>query len=159
MTKAEAPGAERYRIGQVSRMTGVPPETLRSWESRHDAVRPERTAGGFRLYASHDVERLTLIRALTERGHPVGTIARLDANGLRNRLRRDPGTLLPRELPSDGGERLSEASRGLLSAMRELRELVGGEGADRRFGELLASLSELERRLRALVEVEASVDP
>ena len=40
-------------------------------------VTPTRTDGGQRLYSQLDVERLSLLRRLTERGHAIGRIASL----------------------------------------------------------------------------------
>ncbi|MGH9065787.1 MAG: DICT sensory domain-containing protein [Acidimicrobiales bacterium] len=42
-------------IGELAERTGVPAATLRSWESRYGAPRPERLAGGHRRYGEHDV--------------------------------------------------------------------------------------------------------
>ncbi len=81
-------GTGRYRIGAVSRITGVPPETLRAWERRYGAVEPGRTEAGFRLYSEDDLERLALIKRLSDRGNAVGSIAALDREELRARLAR-----------------------------------------------------------------------
>ena len=35
-----------YRIGAVSRLTGIPPDTLRVWERRYDLITPMRSEGG-----------------------------------------------------------------------------------------------------------------
>lgn len=42
-------------ISDLSDRTGVPPATLRSWESRYGFPRPTRRAGGHRRYAESDV--------------------------------------------------------------------------------------------------------
>ncbi|MCG6863479.1 MAG: MerR family transcriptional regulator, partial [Chromatiaceae bacterium] len=44
-----------YRIGAVSRLTAIPPDTLRVWERRYDLVTPMRSEGGGRLYSHQDV--------------------------------------------------------------------------------------------------------
>jgi MerR family transcriptional regulator, light-induced transcriptional regulator len=46
------------RIGELSRRSGVSPELLRAWERRYGVLRPQRTAGGLRLYSSGDLERV-----------------------------------------------------------------------------------------------------
>jgi DNA-binding transcriptional MerR regulator len=38
-----------YNIGVVSRMTGIPENTLRMWERRYNFPTPTRTDGGRRL--------------------------------------------------------------------------------------------------------------
>lgn len=134
-----------FRIGQVSRMTGIPPETLRSWEARNEAVRPSRTPGGFRLYSADDIERLKLIKALTDLGDPVGTIAGLDARSLRGRLTGGgPGVSDERLKDIAADEVLSQSVRRLSTAIQELRVAArSGEGRDPP-PEIEASLVELE---------------
>src|SRR3954464_11618255 len=46
------------RIGELSKRTGVSVELLRAWERRYGLMRPSRSSGGLRLYASADVERV-----------------------------------------------------------------------------------------------------
>jgi DNA-binding transcriptional MerR regulator len=46
------------RIGELSKRTGVSVELLRAWERRYELLRPARSSGGLRLYASADVERV-----------------------------------------------------------------------------------------------------
>ena len=65
------------RIGELSRRTGVPVETLRAWERRYGLLRPERTRGGFRLYSEDDVARVHAVRARLEQGLSAAEAARL----------------------------------------------------------------------------------
>src|SRR3954466_15024571 len=46
------------RIGELSRRVGVSADRLRAWERRYRLLRPQRTAGGFRLYSSADELRI-----------------------------------------------------------------------------------------------------
>jgi DNA-binding transcriptional MerR regulator/methylmalonyl-CoA mutase cobalamin-binding subunit len=55
---------------------------LRAWERRYGLVTPTRTDGGQRLYSQHDIERLSRLRRLTERGHAIGRLAPLDLEEL-----------------------------------------------------------------------------
>jgi DNA-binding transcriptional MerR regulator len=57
-----------FRIGELSRRSGVSPETLRAWERRYGLLRPARTEGGFRLYTLADLERVQTVRRLLEEG-------------------------------------------------------------------------------------------
>lgn len=75
-----------FRIGAVSRLTGVPPDTLRVWERRYAVVEPERTEGGSRLYKQHDIARLGLIKRLADAGHAIGTVANLTLEDLEARF-------------------------------------------------------------------------
>lgn len=81
-------GSGGFRIGAVSEITGIPPETLRAWERRYGSIEPDRTASGFRVYSEADVERLILLKRLCQRGHAIGSIARLETDDLRCRLAR-----------------------------------------------------------------------
>lgn len=75
-----------FRIGAVSRLTGVPADTLRVWERRYAVVEPQRTEGGSRLYSQHDVARLGLIKRLVDAGHAIGTVANLTLEQLEKRV-------------------------------------------------------------------------
>lgn len=56
-------------IGAVSQATGIPTNTLRTWERRYGFPAPTRTAGGQRVYAATVVGHLRLVRMALERGH------------------------------------------------------------------------------------------
>jgi MerR family transcriptional regulator/heat shock protein HspR len=53
-----------YMISVAAELVGVHPQTLRMYENK-GLVRPQRTAGGTRLYSEVDVERLRIIQRLT----------------------------------------------------------------------------------------------
>lgn len=97
-----------YRIGAVSRLTGLTADTIRAWERRHHAVEPIRSEGGTRLYREEDVGRLQLLKALSERGEPIGAIASLSEEALRERLARHAG---PRPEPDTGEEPAADLRR------------------------------------------------
>ncbi|MBS1202758.1 MAG: hypothetical protein H6R22_1267 [Chromatiaceae bacterium] len=75
-----------YRIGAVSRLTGVPADTLRVWERRYSVVTPFRADSGTRLYGPEDVGRLTLIKRLVDRGDAISSVANLSLTQLRERV-------------------------------------------------------------------------
>ncbi len=75
-----------YRIGAVSKLTGLSSHTIRVWERRYKAVVPTRTPGGTREYSAADLEKLTMLRTLSEAGHSIGGIAALDMDTLRGLL-------------------------------------------------------------------------
>ena len=65
-----------YKIGVVSRKTGLSASTLRLWEDQYGLVAPARTRGGTRLYSESDLERLSYVRHLVrERGYALNAIA------------------------------------------------------------------------------------
>lgn len=75
-----------FNIAAVAELTGIPAETLRTWERRYGVVNPERTAGGQRRYSNEEVDRLCLIAQLVESGSRISTLAKLDLSELRQRL-------------------------------------------------------------------------
>ena len=67
-------GLGLYPIRTVSRLTGVPPVTLRAWERRYRLLTPTRTEKGHRLYTEADIERVRQVLALMDRGVGVGQV-------------------------------------------------------------------------------------
>ncbi len=51
-----------FKIGEVSKITGVEPYILRYWESEFKLVKPFRTKSNQRLYRRKDVESIIKIR-------------------------------------------------------------------------------------------------
>ncbi|MDG2323489.1 MAG: MerR family transcriptional regulator, partial [Akkermansiaceae bacterium] len=66
-----------YGIAAVAKRTGLATPNIRMWEKRHQAVVPARTDTNRRLYSAEDIERLILMKQLTDRGHAISTIAGL----------------------------------------------------------------------------------
>ncbi len=64
-------------------MVRMPVSTLRIWEQRYKVVAPDTTPTGHRLYSAADVERLALLKQLTDHGHAIGAIAALSAAQLQ----------------------------------------------------------------------------
>jgi DNA-binding transcriptional MerR regulator len=70
-------GAAMYRIGELARRTGASADLLRAWERRYGLLRPERTAGGFRVYTDADVTRVGRMRSGLDSGLAAAEAARL----------------------------------------------------------------------------------
>jgi DNA-binding transcriptional MerR regulator/methylmalonyl-CoA mutase cobalamin-binding subunit len=70
-------------IKLVARRTGLSAHVIRIWEKRYGAVAPERTGTNRRLYSEEHVERLSLLRNLTQSGHSIGQVAKLPTEKLR----------------------------------------------------------------------------
>jgi MerR family transcriptional regulator, light-induced transcriptional regulator len=86
---SEMDPAAWYPIGAVARKTGLSVHTLRAWERRYEVVKPQRSGGGTRLYSNADISRLRLLRRATEAGHPIGQVAALPVESLREVLREE----------------------------------------------------------------------
>lgn len=71
-----APDAAVYVISVAAELTGLHPQTLRSYE-RLGLVTPGRTGGGGRRYSPRDVERLRQIAELTAAGVGVEGVRRI----------------------------------------------------------------------------------
>jgi DNA-binding transcriptional MerR regulator/methylmalonyl-CoA mutase cobalamin-binding subunit len=69
--------------------TGLTPDVLRVWERRYEVVAPRRSEGGQRLYCDSDIERLTLLRRVTEAGRSISQVAGLGTEELAALLRAD----------------------------------------------------------------------
>lgn len=74
-----------YRIGAVAKRTGISPECLRAWERRY-GLEPAERAGKTRFYDAAQIERLTVIKALLDQGHPISQVIHLPAEVLSRRL-------------------------------------------------------------------------
>ncbi|MEZ4321498.1 MAG: MerR family transcriptional regulator [Myxococcota bacterium] len=64
----EDDGTLTLSIGAVSRATGIPSNTLRTWERRYGFPKPLRTDGGQRSYPASVVAHLTEVARALERG-------------------------------------------------------------------------------------------
>jgi DNA-binding transcriptional MerR regulator len=72
-----------YRSGVAARLAGLSVETLRVWERRYGVSDTERSPHGQRLYSAEQVSRLRLLKHLVDQGHPIGLIAVLSVEQLR----------------------------------------------------------------------------
>ena len=61
-----------YRIKSVAALTGINTATLRAWERRYRLVSPHRSPGGYRIYSDRDVDTISRVKALLDRGLKVG---------------------------------------------------------------------------------------
>lgn len=152
------PGTPRHPIRVVARRTGLNPTLLRAWERRYGVVAPGRSDGGQRLYSDQDVERLLLLKEVTDGGRSIGTVAELSHEALKDLAAEDRAALARREAMQ---EPLPTASLGTgheppvaqaLSAVegldpsrleRLLRREVVTLGADRFLDSLVAPLLQI----------------
>ncbi len=124
MVRAREAGA-RLSIGALSRATGIPIETLRTWESRYGYPVPERKPSGHRVYAMASVPRLRRMTQALARGHRAGQVVMASDADLVQLLEATPdATPPPRTLapPVTASETLD---------VTELLKLVEGFEAER----------------------------
>jgi len=113
--RLEVADEAKYRVGMVSKMTGLSTHALRMWEKRYAAVVPKRTEAGGRLYTDADVERLRLLHKLVESGHSIGGIAKLPNVDLRHMAASFPKTSSPPAL-----QHLPELRARIMAAIEQL---------------------------------------
>lgn len=123
-----------YRILSVSRLTGLPQDTIRKWERRYAAVTPRRDERGIRRYSDADIARLRELRKATDLGYPIGEAVALPPKALTQALTVTPlgrGGLDARSK----GARADAVTRAVLRGL----ERYDGEQIDR----LLSAASQL----------------
>jgi len=81
-----------YRIGQVTEILGLSPDTLRYYEKLGLLPRVTRTSSGVRSYSERDISRLRFIRRAQQMNFSLAEIAELlkmrtDPQGARNEVR------------------------------------------------------------------------
>jgi Predicted transcriptional regulators len=128
-----------YRIGTVSRLTGVPAATLRVWERRYGGVQPSRTGKGVRLYSDNDVRRIALIRRAAQAGHSVGTLFELSEEELQRCVGDSPG--VPAAAPKESGPPVRMV---LVGAEMKARFGSNGNAVTRPGLEIVARLDSIE---------------
>jgi DNA-binding transcriptional MerR regulator len=66
-----------YKIGEVSRLIGLPSYVLRYWESEFHFLRPRKSRGRQRVYTPRDVETLLQIKRMRyEQGFTIEGLRR-----------------------------------------------------------------------------------
>jgi DNA-binding transcriptional MerR regulator len=68
---------DRYRIGELARLSGLSVKTIRFYSDRGLVPPAERTDAGYRVYDERALARLELIRALRELGASLADIERV----------------------------------------------------------------------------------
>ena len=110
-TQAVATDEGLYRIGEVSRMTGVKAFVLRYWETEFPMLEPEKGANGRRLYRQQDVDLILKIkRLLYDEGFTIA--------GARRHLREGGATEESASIPPGHGAH-QLLNRKLLLDMRD----------------------------------------
>ncbi len=68
---------DTFPIGTLSAQSGVNIETIRYYERVGLLAKPERSAGGYRLYRPADRDRLRFVRRARDLGFSLGEVRRL----------------------------------------------------------------------------------
>jgi DNA-binding transcriptional MerR regulator len=70
-----------YRIGDVSRVTGLEPYVLRYWETEFPHIKPDKGKSGQRLYTKKDLDIILQIKQLLHKEGYTIAGARKKLNG------------------------------------------------------------------------------
>ncbi len=62
--KGHIPNKLYFKIGEVSKITGIQPYVLRYWESEFKTIKPSRTKSKQRIYRKNDVEVILEIKRM-----------------------------------------------------------------------------------------------
>jgi methanogenic corrinoid protein MtbC1 len=95
-----ASAAGKLSIGSLSKATGVPVETLRTWEQRYGFPVAERKPSGHRVYALSNVMRLRRIADAIARGHRAGAVVGATDAELERLLSATAAPAAPGPLPA-----------------------------------------------------------
>lgn len=95
-----------FKIGEVSRIVGVPAHVLRYWEREFSLLRPRRAPSKQRIYRRRDIEMLLRIKKLLYN-------ERLTIAGARKRLQ-------PAATPLVSPQHLAEVKNELIALRRLL---------------------------------------
>ncbi|CAN5475639.1 hypothetical protein BH10ACT10_BH10ACT10_03430 [soil metagenome] len=144
-------------IGHLAERTGVPPGTLRSWESRYGFPRPNRLERGHRRYIEADVTAVLEVLRHRDAGLALeAAVRRVTAEPPRSRsvhaeLRRRHSELTPQLLSKTSLLAISQAIEDACCARAEEPLLFGGFQRDTYFAGSRARWVELARTARSAV--------
>jgi DNA-binding transcriptional MerR regulator len=106
-----------FRIGEVSRLCGLPSYVLRFWETEFNQLKPSKSGTGQRMYRKIDVENVLRIKKLLyDQGFTIA--------GARQQLRAETKrkqSPLPFAVPTPGRGELKQVRQGL----REILGILG----------------------------------
>jgi DNA-binding transcriptional MerR regulator len=80
-----------FRIGELSRRTGVSVDVIRAWERRYQLLTPARSEANFRLYSAEDLARLRLMAHYVKQHIAPSRAAELVHRSQRDAIDVNPG--------------------------------------------------------------------
>jgi MerR family Zn(II)-responsive transcriptional regulator of zntA len=116
-----------YRIGELAKLAGVTPDTIRYYEKQQMMDHNARTEGGFRLYTDGDLQQLRFIRYARQLGFTLDVIKKLLA------IRIEPDNYTCQDLTNIVLIRLNEVESHIEEflmmrrSLQELNEICAGQ--------------------------------
>lgn len=115
MPPKRLPDKVYYRIGEISRYTGLEPYVLRYWETEFEQLAPQKSGSRQRLYRRPDVDLILHIKELLyEQGYTI--------EGAKKSLHRRAKPVGTDHLPESVREGLRTIRRELTSIIEILKE-------------------------------------
>lgn len=108
----------------VAQRTGLSAHVIRIWEKRYGAVEPERTGTNRRLYSDEQIERLSLLRDITQRGHSISHVAKLPTEKLRELATQAPIASSSATRPANSSNPASSSLDVCIAAVAKLDSLA-----------------------------------
>jgi len=71
-----------FSISQLSQFSGIKPHTIRVWEQRYNALKPERSEGNTRYYDDKQLRRLLNIVSLMDKDYKVSQLCSMSDENL-----------------------------------------------------------------------------
>lgn len=127
--KVEIPDKLYFKIGEVSKLAGVPPHVLRYWESEFSTIRPKRANSKQRLYRRADVELILKLKELLhERRYTIAGARKFltDEGGPPDDNHED--VQVEPAAPSPGRDGLPATLCRIKEELRDLQRLLKGKG-------------------------------
>ena len=154
-----------FKIGEVSRITGLKPYVLRYWETEFSWVKPTKTSSRQRMYRRSDVVMLLKIKRLRYQDHHTIASAREEIRKSRKQERKNKSSV---SAITNKSSTISRKTPIAESLRRSSPELVGkpayagpatanqlglGFPTAPRAAELARRLSEMRRSVLEMIEV------
>lgn len=86
-----------YNIKKTCQITGLNPNTLRTWERRYNIFEPVRSDTGRRLYSEDDIEKIKYVAQLVFEGHAISNLGGLNLEQLKQMILVTPQDKAPPE--------------------------------------------------------------
>lgn len=118
--KGLVPGKVFYKIGDVSRISGLETYVLRYWETEFPTLHPKKNRGGQRAYQVKDIETVFRIKKmLYEEGYTISGARRQLAKKAESEERRETA-----RTPSAVVNRVKSELKDLLTTMTSFESLA-----------------------------------
>lgn len=79
----------KLSISNLERLSGIPVHTIRIWERRYNALKPERSTGNTRFYSDADLKRLLDISSLNQAGLKISQACAMTPLEIDDFLKKD----------------------------------------------------------------------